>query len=365
MQKKENKKLVLTGGHAATTALSTIEEILRRESNVKIYWIGSKKAMEGSSVPSLESTIFPKSGVEFKPIISGRLQRRFSIWTIPSLLKIPFGFIHAFLILFKIKPNLILSFGGSAAFPVVFAGWILRIPVVIHEQTTAVGRGNKISAVFSKKVAISRKSSEKYFKKGKTVLTGNPILTQIAEIGQKTKKEDPPCIYVTGGSRGSTFINGLIFETLREILKKYYLVHQVGYIDYKTASKIKENLPQKLKERYEPYPVIDPMQVDGVYKRADLVISRAGANTVSEVIATKRPAIFIPISWSYANEQEKNAIFAKKWGVVKILDQEKVNGRTLLNSIEKMLSQKQEFKEFDLDKNASKRLIDLIEKYLA
>lgn len=368
MSKKESN-IIMTGGHAATTALATIEEIIRRKSNVKIYWIGSRRAMEGKRVPSLESSIFPKSGVEFKPIITGRLQRKFSIWTISSLLRIPFGFIHALVLLIKIKPKLVVSFGGFAAFPVVVGSWILRMPVVIHEQTTAAGRGNKLSSIFASKIALAREESREYFPKNKTVLVGNPILTQIAEIKQKEKNEEPPVIYVTGGSRGSTIINSLIFRNLEEVLEKYYLIHQVGYIDEEKAKGIKQNLPKRLKERYEVYSIIDPMQVDGVYKRTDLVISRAGANTVSEVIATKRPAIFIPIPWSYANEQEKNAKFAQKWGIVKIISQDAAKGKKLTSLIKEVLNKKEKMvskkKDFNLDKEASGKFVDLIEEYIA
>ncbi len=362
MQKKENNRILLTGGHAATTALATIEEIVRRGKDTQIYWVGPKRAMEGKKAPSLESTIFPKVGVEFKPIITGRLQRKFSIWTIPSLLRIPFGFIHALILLIKIKPRVILSFGGYAAFPVVFGGWLLRIPIIIHEQTSTIGRANRLSSYFAKKVAISRENSKKYFPRKKTVLVGNPILTQIAGVSQKTKHEDPPVLYITGGSRGSTRINNLVFDALEELLEKYHVVHQTGYVDIKKAEKKKLKLTAEKQGRYEIHLSIDPMQVDGVYKRADVVISRAGANTVSEIIATKRPAILIPIPWSYANEQVENAKFAEKLGVAKVLKQDEVNSQKLLSAIEEMLTKKVEVKDFEVDKKASKKLVDLIEE---
>jgi len=140
-------KIILTGGHGATTALATIEEIIRRGKKTEIYWVGVKKAMEGSKVPSLESVMKTKSQVTFKPIIAGRLQRKFTLWTIPSLLRIPFGFVHALYILLSIKPSVILSFGGYAAFPLVFWGRLLGKPIIIHEQTSKVGRSNKLSSI--------------------------------------------------------------------------------------------------------------------------------------------------------------------------------------------------------------------------
>lgn len=122
-QKKEKaRKIVLTGGHAATTAVATVEEILRRRENWGLYWLGAKNAIEGKDVPTLDVEIFPKLSVSFNPIYAGRIQRKFSIWTIPSLLKIPVGFIQSLFLLKKIKPDLILSFGGFVSFPVVFWG---------------------------------------------------------------------------------------------------------------------------------------------------------------------------------------------------------------------------------------------------
>lgn len=143
-------RIVLTGGHAGTTAIAVIEELIRRrEINWDIYWIGAKKAFEGKSISTLESLHLPKLGVKHYTIISGRLQRKFTPWTIPSLIKIPISFFHAWKVLKQINPRVIISFGGYSAFPVVVAGALKRIPTVIHEQTAAVGRANKLSALFA------------------------------------------------------------------------------------------------------------------------------------------------------------------------------------------------------------------------
>lgn len=369
MPRQNNKRVVLTGGHAATTAIATIEEIIRRQDKWDLYWIGAKYAVEGKKTPTLESTALPKRGVNFQPIITGRLQRKFTFWTIPSLLKIPLGFFHAFFVLLKIRPQLILSFGGFAAFPVVVASWILRIPVVIHEQTIEVGRANKYSSFFAKKIAISREKSKKYFPEGKVVVTGNPIMTQIAEISPKKKMSEPPTILVMGGSRGSLFINNLIAELLPELLKDNYLIHLTGKIGYEMFSKLKETLPEEISEKYEVYDSVDPMQIDGVYKRADLIVSRAGANTVSEVMAVKIPAIFIPIPFSYQDEQTKNAEYAKEYGIGVTLKQKTLTKEKLLIKInevfknwEKMV--KKVAKKDSPDKKASQKLVDVLEEVI-
>lgn len=364
-QDKEKNKIVLTGGHAATTALATAEELIRRGS-WDIYWIGAKTAIEGKDIPTLESEIFPKIGIRSYKIISGRIQRKLTFWTLPSLVKIPFGFVHAIFLLFKIRPRIILSFGGFASFPVVVVGYCLRIPIIIHEQTAAVGRANKLSARFAKKIALARESSKKYFPSGKCKVIGNPLLTQIAEIEPKNKIGKPPTIFVTGGSRGSQTINTFILKVLEKLLKRYIVIHQTGFLDYEKINKLRNSLPNDLKKRYEIYPVLDPMDIDGVYRRADIIIARAGANTVSEIIATKRPSVLIPIPWSYGNEQARNAKFAEKFGVATILNQEILSGSVLFDAVREIEVNWKNIVENvkgkkSLDIGASKKLVNLLE----
>ncbi len=364
-QDKEKNKIVLTGGHAATTALATVEELIRRGS-WDIYWIGARTAMEGKSVPTLESEIFPKIGIRSYKIISGKIQRKLTLWTLPSLVKIPFGFVHAIFLLFKIRPKIILSFGGFAAVPVVIVGFCLRIPIVIHEQTSVAGRANKLSAKFANKIALARESSKKHFPSNKCKIVGNPLLTQIAEIEPKDKIGEPPTVFVTGGSRGSQTINTFVLNALEKLLKNYRVVHQTGLLDYKKIKKVRDSLPNDIKEKYEVYSVLDPMDIDGVYRRADIIVARAGANTVSEIIAIKRPSVLIPIPWAYGNEQVKNAEFAERYGLVKVLNQETLSGDILYNAIKDVENDwknivKSVKGKKSPDINASKKLVNLLE----
>lgn len=363
------RKVLLTGGHAATTAIAVVEEIIRRYQNqpVEIYWIGVKNAFEGKDVPTLESVHFSKLGIKTHFILTGRLQRRFGLWTIPSLIKIPFGFLQSLLLLIKIRPDVIVSFGGFAAFPVVLMGKILGIPSILHEQTAAAGRANLFSAPFVKKIALARKESLKYFDSNKSVVVGNPVMTQIFEVYPKEKISSPPVIYITGGSRGSNAINENVLPILEELLQKFYLIHQTGLIDYPRLKKIRDKLPRNLQSRYEVYSVIDPMQVDGVYRRADIVIARAGANTVAEIMVVKRPSILIPIPFSYLDEQTKNALLAKDFGIAKILKQDNLSPQKLIEEIEDIYSNWETYVKRSLEKDspdlkASSNFVDLIEK---
>jgi UDP-N-acetylglucosamine--N-acetylmuramyl-(pentapeptide) pyrophosphoryl-undecaprenol N-acetylglucosamine transferase len=362
-------EIVLTGGHAGTTALAVVKEIKRRHPSWKICWIGAKTAIEGKSIPTLESRVFPLEGVEFKPIFTGRLQRKFTFWTIPSLLKIPFGFVHALTLLTAIRPKVILSFGGYAAFPVVVTGALLGVPVIIHEQTVAVGRANKYSAPFAKKIALARAESLNFFPKDKCVVVGNPILPEIEKILPKSEISDPPQILITGGSRGSTTINSLIAEILDSLLLKYKLIHHTGEIDFPKFEKRRSQLAGAAKEGYEVYSHIPAKDMPRILEKADILVARAGANTVSEAVAAKKPSILIPLPFSYLDEQTKNADFAQKFGVARVLSQESLTGQKLLKEIDETVESWQATISYvktklSPDIGASGRLVSIIEEYI-
>src|SRR3990170_2659026 len=156
-------KFVVTGGHM-TPAVAVLEELFKKEretkESVRILYVGRKYAMEGDrSTPSVEYQYILRLGVSFASLVTGRVQRVFTWYTIPSLLKIPIGFFHALFILLRFRPDAILSFGGYIAVPVVVTGWLLGIPIVTHEQTLTFGRANKVIEVFAKKIAVSWEDS--------------------------------------------------------------------------------------------------------------------------------------------------------------------------------------------------------------
>lgn len=367
--------IVLTGGHAATTAISCIEEIKSRKLDWNLFWIGPKSAVEGRLVPTLASKIMPKLDVKFIPIITGRLQRRFTIWTIPSLLKIPIGVFQSFKILIDIKPKAIMSFGGFASVPVCFAAWILRIPVLIHEQTAAAGLANRINSFFAKRILIARKGSEEYFPKDKIILTGNPVSKNILKIRRKNvlslrDKNKNPVIYVTGGSSGAQRINKIVGESLYELLKNYKLIHQTGKLDYEEFKNKRDEFPSDLKKNYEVYDFIDPNEVYRMFETADIIISRSGANTVSEILVSGRPSILIPIPWTSHNEQFKNAKMIEKTGLGFILEEKDLNTQNLLIKLEYIVKnytkivKNADYSIADLDKEASKRIVEEIQALL-
>ena len=158
-------------------------------------------------------------------------------------------------------------------------------------------------------------------------------MTQITDMVPKKKMGFPPTILVTGGSRGSLTINNLIKPILTKLLGEFHVVHQVGPMDFRKFVEIKNKLPEALGTKYEVYSQIDPMQMGGIFKKTDIVVGRAGANTVSELMVCKTPSILIPIPWSFEDEQTKNAILAQEFGIAKVFEQEKITPEILLKEV--------------------------------
>lgn len=331
-----NMKILITGTHF-TTAVAVIEE-LKKFQDLEIVYVGRKTTMEGDFSKSIESEILPKYGVKFIPIVAGRLQRSFTIYTIPSLLKLPIGFIQAFLIIFREKPDAILSFGGYVSVPVVVISWLFSTPIIIHEQTLVAGLANKISYWFADKVAIS--FPESGLRGEKAILTGNPIRVEILHTGSvKSGNSDGPTILITGGNQGSHVINLAVEEVLEKLLKIAYVIHQTGDSKFKDF----ERLEKYQNERYKVMRWIP--KIGEVMKKADLVVSRAGINTLTELVYLEKPALVIPFPYLYGDEQGKNAKYFEKLGLVKILPQSRLFGNTLLEEIKRMLKDLDNLKE--------------------
>jgi len=361
----EKYKIVLTGGHAATVAVAVAEKLKSSKFDWDVHWIGVKRAIEGKPVVTLESRVLPKLGVKCHNIVAGRIQKKFSIWTIPSFLKIPLGFVSAFRLIWQIKPSVVLSFGGFAAFPVVVSSWILRRKVIIHEQTMTAGRANIASAPFATLIALARENSKKYFDNKKVRVVGNPLMDGIIQISHKASIGVPPTIFITAGSRGSLFINKLIRDLVAKLLENYKVIHQTGELDYENFIKYRNSLINK--NNYQVFSTIDPLKMPEMYKNADIVVARSGANTVAEIISLKIPTVFIPLPHTYKNEQIKNAKFAKKMGVGRVLMQDEASPDNLFEEI-KFLEKnwvdiKKKTKNYqNMDSNASGKVVEILEE---
>ena len=346
------KKIVITGGHL-TPALAVIDELIKR-GGWEIFFIGRKYAAEGEKTPSVESQLIPQKGIWFIPIRAGRLQRRFTRYTIPAFLRIPLGFLQAFYHFFRLRPHLILSFGGYVSVPVVFAGWLLDIPIITHEQTTVQGLATKINTLFAKKVAVSWPQIAREFPPEKVVFTGNPLRKEIFRINEKLWRvlnfdRRLPLIFITGGNQGSHTINQVAKRALPKLLLKYNLFHQTGHLqalrDFEKLEGVREKLSTRLKKRYHLKKYLTSEEMGTILNKADLVVSRAGANIVTELAALAKPALLIPLPWLYQDEQTKNAQMLKEIGSAEILPQKNLSPQSLCQLIEQMMANLDRYKK--------------------
>jgi len=344
------KKIIITGGHL-TPALAIIER-LKLSGKWEIFYLGRKYSQEGLKVPSEESKIIPQYNVEFISISAGRLQRKFTRYTIPSLLKIPVGFLQSLYWVLKIRPDVILSFGSYVSVPVVISGRLFGVPVVSHEQTVFRGLANKINSFFSTKIAVSFKESLKFFPKKKAVLTGNILRSQLFSppetefsktAGRILEKLKLPLIYITGGNQGSLAINRALVGSLKEILEKYIVIHQTGSLDFEFVKDKTKNLPKNFQERYFLKDFFPTEEVSWILNNASLVIGRSGANIVYELGVLGKPAILIPLPFAGGQEQLKNAKLLKDLGLAKIILQKDLSPKRLLAEIKQIFENYQNF----------------------
>lgn len=362
------KVIIAAGGGHFSPALALLTN---KKYAMEALIAGRKYSLEGDSAISLEYKVAKSLGVPFRSITTGRLQRRWTRYTLFSLMKLPIGFIQSLFIIKQFKPDAVLAFGGYVSLPVAFASFLLRIPVVVHEQTLGAGLANRIIGLFAKKICISWEQSRKFFPREKTILTGNMVrsFSFIKDNNLLPEEENNlPLVYITGGSLGSHALNILIEGCVKRLLEKYIVVHQTGdaqeYRDYDKLVKLRETLGD-FKSRYVISKFVPPQHVGSVLKKADIVIGRSGINTVTELILFRKPSIMVPLSFAQNNEQRKNALFLKDLGLAEVLEQKDATSDKLYELISKMLSQKDKYrlKRNDFEKiqsKASERFMNVV-----
>jgi UDP-N-acetylglucosamine--N-acetylmuramyl-(pentapeptide) pyrophosphoryl-undecaprenol N-acetylglucosamine transferase len=285
------RKIVVTGTHL-TPALEFIRQLKQDKINQwQILYIGRNKN-------SIEAEIIPSNNIKYIGINCGKFDRTKplkSLTGIPSIFK---SIYQCYLIIKKIKPDLVVSFGGHVSVPPVIASYLNKIPSITHEQTPTISLTTKINSYFVTKVALSFDVT----KSKKTVITGNLLRHEISQIKANKPKN---FIFVTAGNQGSHSINSII-KILLPNLQKYTIYHQTGKKEYK--------LYKKLEKRYNNYHVFDYIQskdIGWVLNNSLLMISRSGANTSQEIIALGKKSILIPLPKTQQNEQTLNAQYVK------------------------------------------------------
>lgn len=343
----KRKTVMITGGHLSP-ATAVIDEIIRRGLPYDIVVVGRKYAFEDDTTVSAEYELLQTKAIRFFALQTGRLQRTISLRALQSLLKIPWGFVQAFNICLRVRPDAIVSFGGYVALPVVVAGWLLGIPALTHEQTRVVGLANRIIARFATIVCVAFPDMIGAVRHRHVVATGMPLRREILEPPDAPTfafRPEGKLIYITGGTTGAERLNHMMFAILPRLLKEYTVIHQTGQRSFADAEQLLEQLPARERERYHIAKYFVPGDVGWILRRATCVISRSGANSVAEYSATGVPALLVPLPWAGGNEQFKNAQMLVDKGTAMILDQQKTDPDRLLSVVTEFLRQVAQYRQ--------------------
>ena len=326
-------RIVLTGGGTGGSVaplLAIAEEIKKNYPETKFLFIGTRRGLP-------EREMIKDYNFEFCQIFSGKLRRYFSWQNFLDIVRLKIGFWQSLFILRNFKPDLIIGAGGYVSVPVVLAGWFLKIPSIIHQQDIIPSLTNKILAPFAKKITVAFEVSLSDFPKNKTALTGQPIRKFILNGDRKRAiqrfnlEENLPTLLVLGGGTGALFLNNLIWKILPELTKFCQVIHLTG----KGKSQI-----QSFKSQIPNYHLYEFLteEIADAYAIADLVISRAGINVLSELSILGKPTIIIPIPDSH---QEANAKYFQDKSAAVVLNQKELTSERLLNEIKKIINNKE------------------------
>lgn len=295
-------------------------------------------------------TIFNESiirmGIPTRTIKAYKLRRYQAIQNITEIINLPIAFVQSLWHLFWFMPDVVFAKGGFVSLPVVLAAWVYQIPVIIHESDSVAGLANVISGKFSSKIAIAFNEAASYFSKKKVVLTGNPVREEILQGNKETAVEEfnlnnnLPTVLVMGGSQGAQKINETLMSVIPKIISKVQIIHISGIENYEELKKESVSWQMPHMENYHLYPFLFANLKDA-YAISNLVISRAGANNIAEIMALAKPSILIPLSTSASEHQLKNAYFYANKGAAVLLEETNLSENLLYDAMFGILDNKE------------------------
>lgn len=328
------KKIVMTGGGTAghVTPNIALFDSLQKD-GYEIHYIGSYEGIEKGLI---EDKKIPYYGIS-----SGKFRRYRSWKNLTDPFRVLHGFFQARRLLGRIRPNVVFSKGGFVSVPVVMAAKTRHIPVIIHESDLTPGLANKLAMPSATKVCCNFPETLPYLPKEKAVLTGSPIRQELLHGNKQAAKDfcgftgDLPILMVMGGSIGSVYINNAIRGCIDTLLTKYQIIHLCG----------KGNIDESLKDKkgYAQFEYISENLPD-LFAAADLVVARAGANSICELLALHKPNILIPLSRDASRgDQILNANSFAKQGFSAVLEEEEVTSEKLMATIDDVMAHRSKY----------------------
>ncbi len=327
------KTIIMTGGGTSGHVTPNIALMPKlKELGYRINYIGS--------INGIESQLIKKENIPYYPISAGKLRRYLDMKNIADAFRVLSGLRQSISIIKKVKPDILFSKGGFVSCPVVWAARICKVPVVIHESDMTPGLANRLSMPFAKKVCYTFPESKMYVPKDKGVMTGLPIRQSLLK-GESYKGKElcgftgiKPIIMVIGGSQGAEAINKEIRSLLPSLLKEFQICHICGKGNIDTVfSGIKG---------YKQFEYVDSEQAH-LFAMSDLVISRAGATTLFEILALKKPNLLIPLSKNASRgDQILNAQSFSTQGFSMVLEEENLCTE-FLNAIKNLYKERNKY----------------------
>lgn len=327
------KKIILTGGGTAghvTPNLALLPKL--REMNFEIRYIGTKNGME--------KQLANDAGLYYYGISSGKLRRYFDIKNFTDPFRIIKGYFDARSIMKKYRPDVVFSKGGFVTVPVVMAAHAYKIPVISHESDMTPGLANRLAMPFVKKICYSFPETEKFLK-NKGVYTGSPLRSELFSGNRITALDicgftaNKPVLLVTGGSLGAAAVNDAVRNALPDLLEDFQVAHLCG------KGKLDESM-NKI-PGYAQFEYIKDEMKD-MFAMADIIISRAGANSIFEIRALKKPNILIPLtSKAGRGDQLQNAKSFERQGFSVMLDQDNLSNELLVSTVRQVYADRAKY----------------------
>ena len=328
------KRIVLTGGGTAGHVTPNIALLPRlRDAGYEIFYIGSTDGIEKKLIQSQD--------IPYYGISSGKLRRYFDLKNFTDPFRVMKGFAQASGLMKQLKPDVVFSKGGFVSVPVVMAAKRRHIPVICHESDLTPGLANKLSMPSATKVCCNFPETMKYLPEGKAVLTGCPIRRELmqgsraAALARTGFSKDKPVLMVMGGSLGAASVNQAVRNALPALLERWQIIHLCG------KGKLDEALTGT--NGYLQYEYVQKELAD-LFALCDLVISRAGANAICELLALRKPALLIPLSAKASRgDQILNARSFERQGFSKVLEEEDLTQETLLNAVSDLAKHQKDY----------------------
>ena len=316
-----------TGGHIYP-AIAIAREFVSRDASRRVVFVGTQRG--------LEKTIVPKAGFPLEFIDVGGLKGKGAVELVKNLFRLPLGFLQAWGLVGKHKPNAVLGVGGYSSGPVLAAAKLRGVPTVIHEANAFPGVANRALAKVVTKVLVAFADAAPRLKRKDAIITGNPIRAEFFHVDRQPTTDNRQRLLIFGGSQGSRVINIAMSEALlflAHLKDRLAIVHQTGPAD---LEKVQTAYRSSAFANARVVPYIDPI-VDEI-AAADLVVCRAGAMTVGELAAAGRAAIFIPFAAATNNHQELNARVVEKAGGGLVITESELTPERLAAAINDVVS---------------------------